>query len=207
MMQLPTVIEACSITLAVIDAPNALTLSRLWCLWEMIATVQTFERGDTPLDLLEVNVPLSFTGKDTANPFGTIELKPHHVFHARVGHNEVDKFVPADPVAMKDVVTKVNVRTAKCSAPEDQKAIMALCEAVDTKRYGKGLNAINRMGRMALANILSLNDADQRNRFGAAGARRGSKNPKPEDAEEGKEAEPQGHSSLWANQDGTYGAK
>jgi len=56
---------------------------------------------------------------------------------------------------MKRAMASVDVGKAQAKYPEDLKMILDLASRVRTQKYGEGLKAINRMGKMALANVLS----------------------------------------------------
>ena len=136
------VVDASVVTLMVLDKEKAIPLTRVWCLYEMIKTAESFEEKKTE------DVPLE-------NRKGSVELKPNHVFHTRIGSSERDLFHPATPEEIKNVFHHVNVEEAQAKYEEDRIFVLDLAAKVQTKKYGKGYTAINKMAKQALANVLS----------------------------------------------------
>lgn len=145
---LTDVVDASAATLMVLDE-EASTLTRAWCLHECAQTIISFERHK------RVEVPAALASRTPARSSATVPLKPNHVFHARIGTHARHEFAPASVAVMKRAVQNVDVRLAQAKYPADLAMIMEEAAKVRTEKYGSGLDAVNKMGRMALSNVLS----------------------------------------------------
>jgi len=136
------VVDASLVTLMVLDKQSAAPLSRIWCLYEMIMTAESFEKHKVETVKLE-------KGNNT------VELKPNHVFHVRIGSSDGDSFSAAMPKEIKKVFHQTDVENAQAKYEEDRLMVLKLAGAVKTKKYGQGFSAINKMAKQALSNVLS----------------------------------------------------
>ena len=158
------VVAKSPLTLMVLDEA-AKPLTRVWCLYEMIKTVEAFEKR--PEETLQVS---DHTGAEWGGARGaaakagrvgpTIALKPNHVFHARMGTHSRGLFRWASLPLMKRAVSAVDMAKAQATVASDKTMILALAKAVKTKAYGDGLPAINKMGKRALCNLIASVEAD-----------------------------------------------
>lgn len=79
---------------------------------------------------------------------------PRQVFHTRIGIHSKKGFVPMKKDAMKEIARNVDVLSAQATFEEDREMILKLARNCSTGAYGKGEAAINKLGRMALYNLM-----------------------------------------------------
>ena len=143
------VVKESRCTLMVLDQKQAIPFTRAWCLYELAVTLESFEK--TKKKTIEVSPKIQMT------------LKPNHVFYARAGRVERDEDGPprfewASAKALRKINTNLDMENAQAKFPQDLEMIKEKTRKLQIEGYGTGFKAINKMGRLALMNLLSYQE-------------------------------------------------
>ena len=151
------VVKESRCTLMVLDQKHAIPFTRAWCLYELAVTLESFEK--TKKKTIEVSPKVQMT------------LKPNHVFYARAGRmsdtgaeqtEQKDQAFPvfewASAKALRKINTNLDMENAQAKFPQDLEMIKEKTRKLQIEGYGTGFKAINKMGRLALMNLLSYQE-------------------------------------------------
>ena len=143
------VVKESRCTLMVLDQKQAIPFTRAWCLYELAVTLESFEK--TKKKTIEVSPKIQMT------------LKPNHVFYARAGRVEQAEdgahgFEWASAKALRKINTNLDMENAQAKFPQDLEMIKEKTRKLQIEGYGTGFKAINKMGRLALMNLLSYQE-------------------------------------------------
>ena len=151
------VVKESRCTLMVLDQKQAIPFTRAWCLYELAVTLESFEK--TKKKTIEVSPKVQMT------------LKPNHVFYARAGRmsdtgaeqtEQKDQAFPvfewASAKALRKINTNLDMENAQAKFPQDLEMIKEKTRKLQIEGYGTGFKAINKMGRLALMNLLSYQE-------------------------------------------------
>ena len=152
------VVKESRCTLMVLDQKQAMPFTRAWCLYELAVTLESFEK--TKKKTIEVSPKIN---GDRVAPKIQIKLKPNHVFYARAGRVEraedgVPYFEWANAKALRKINTNLDMENAQAKFPRDLEMIKEKTRKLQIEGYGTGFKAINKMGRLALMNLLSYQE-------------------------------------------------
>lgn len=174
------VVDKSACTLMVLDTEKRLPLTRAWCLYEMAITIKSFEKHKKkeiplgkgskrtvslkPNHIFHCRMVIQYAMQCNANTYIVLYYRLHNsssfryvtvliiIIQGKYSRN--GEFFPANEAELK---ASLNVDASKAEAtfPEDLTMIRKLTEKIKTESYGQGFTAVNKMAKMALANLLS----------------------------------------------------